>query len=379
MQLDPLASLIPALTATLSMLVSFAMPQPVSAEETHPTLTREHASGFARLTLRALTKEYPNKPEHVMAGPDDVKSPRVLHPAFYGSYDWHSSVHGHWMLVRLLRLYPDLPEAREIRTVLTEHLTAENLKVEAEYFARKESRPFERPYGWAWLLKLAEELHGWNDPDGAGMVTEPAAARGRSCREVSGVLSKADLSHSHRRPPKHRVRARVRSRLRLGGRQLPAEETGRGAGAGVLQLGRGRPGKVGAVRRGLLLTEPDGSGPDAESVARRRVPGLVREVPAGGRHGRTKTALLARDGGGPDGPATGPPGRTEPQPGVVHAEHRCGLPAGDRACVTLDLSASSHAQAGLGHVASGDYAGEHWLASFAVYLLTARSGTDSNR
>src|SRR5262245_6984388 len=95
----------------------------------------------------------------------EVQSPKALHPGFYGCFDWHSSVHGHWMLVRLLRLFPDLPEAEEIRGVLREHLTAENLKAEADYFGRKESRPFERPYGWAWLLKLAEELKGWDDPD----------------------------------------------------------------------------------------------------------------------------------------------------------------------------------------------------------------------
>ena len=132
MQLDPLASLIPALTATLSMLVFFMVPQPTRAEEPMPALTREQASGFARLALKGLGKEYPNKPEHVMAGPDDVKGPKALHPAFYGSYDWHSSVHGHWMLARLLRLFPDLPEGTEIRAVLAEHLTAENLKAEAE-------------------------------------------------------------------------------------------------------------------------------------------------------------------------------------------------------------------------------------------------------
>src|SRR5262249_25510457 len=105
----------------------------------------------------------PNKPEHVMAGSADVLGPRALHPAFFGCYDWHSSVHGHWMLVRLLRLFPDMPERMEITTVLRTHLTAQNLKSEADYFLRKESKSFERPYGWAWLLKLAEELHGWDD------------------------------------------------------------------------------------------------------------------------------------------------------------------------------------------------------------------------
>ena len=88
-----------------------------------------------------------------------------MHPAFFGSFDWHSSVHGHWMLVRLLRLFPDLPEKREIRAVLAEHLTAKNLKIEADYFNQPNRKSFERTYGWAWALKLAEELHTWDDAD----------------------------------------------------------------------------------------------------------------------------------------------------------------------------------------------------------------------
>lgn len=87
-----------------------------------------------------------------------MKSPRIVHPAFYGSFDWHSSVHGHWMLVCLLRLFPELPESKAIRQVLAEHLTAKKLQAEADYFDRKNTQSFERPYGWAWLLKLAEEL-----------------------------------------------------------------------------------------------------------------------------------------------------------------------------------------------------------------------------
>src|SRR5215210_8993191 len=120
-----------------------------------PALTKDQASAFARIALKVIAKEYPNKPEHVMGGPADVKGPRALHPAFYGSFDWHSSVHGHWMLVRLLRRFPDLAEGKDIRTVLNGHLTAANLKAEADYFAKTESKSFERPYGWAWLLKLA--------------------------------------------------------------------------------------------------------------------------------------------------------------------------------------------------------------------------------
>src|SRR5262249_32961797 len=88
-----------------------------------------------------------------------------MHPAFYGSFDWHSSVHGHWMLVRLLRLYPDLPERKQIRAVLAGHLTAKDLQTEAGYFTQPNRKSFERTYGWAWLFKLREELHTWDDPD----------------------------------------------------------------------------------------------------------------------------------------------------------------------------------------------------------------------
>src|SRR5579872_7376348 len=139
---------------------------PPAAQAGELKMTREQASAFARLALKGLQKEYPNKPADVLNGAKDVRPTRDIHPAFYGSFDWHSSVHGHWMLVRLLRLFPDLPEAGSIRKVLGKHLTADNLQVEADSFGRPNAASFERPYGWAWLLKLAEELHGWHDPDG---------------------------------------------------------------------------------------------------------------------------------------------------------------------------------------------------------------------
>src|SRR5439155_18876560 len=91
-------------------------------------LTAEHGSAFARLALKGIRKEYPNKPGDVLNGAADVKSPRAMHPAFYGSFDWHSSVHGHWMLVRVLRRFPDLAEKQQIRAALAEHLTAGNLR-----------------------------------------------------------------------------------------------------------------------------------------------------------------------------------------------------------------------------------------------------------
>ena len=108
----------PALVSKLSLLILLVMHQPSHSAEPSLVLNNDQASAFARLALKGLSKEYPNKPEHVLAGPVDLKAPAALHPAFYGSYDWHSSVHGHWMLVRLLRLFPDLKEEPEIRAVL---------------------------------------------------------------------------------------------------------------------------------------------------------------------------------------------------------------------------------------------------------------------
>ncbi len=218
MERTPVTIRFPTLMVPIAVLNLLVTPQPMEAGEPSPVLTKEQASAFARLALKGISKEYPNKPEHVLVGPADVKGPKALHPAFYGSYDWHSSVHGHWMLVRLLRLFPDLPEAAEIRAVLAAHLTAENLKAEADYFARKESKSFERPYGWAWLLKLAEELNGWDDPDAKVWAKNLRPLADVVVGALSGFLPQADLPDPNRRAPEHGVRAVVCPRLRPVGR-----------------------------------------------------------------------------------------------------------------------------------------------------------------
>jgi hypothetical protein len=137
--------------------------QTMRAAGTERSLTQAQASHFAALALKCVAKEYPNKPEHVMNDGRDVDNPRKLHPAFYGCYDWHSSVHGHWMLVRLLRTFPSLPETAQIRKALDANLKAENISGEVAYLKQPNRQSFERTYGWAWLLKLAEELAVWND------------------------------------------------------------------------------------------------------------------------------------------------------------------------------------------------------------------------
>jgi hypothetical protein len=122
------------------------------------TLTKELASHFARTALGHVTREYPNKLDHVLNGPEDARSPRDLHPIFYGSFDWHSCVHGYWTLARCLRRFPDIPEAEAIRALFDEQFTPEKVAGEVAYLARPSARGFERPYGWAWSLKLQSEL-----------------------------------------------------------------------------------------------------------------------------------------------------------------------------------------------------------------------------
>lgn len=123
-----------------------------------PVLDDATASAFARVALENIERPYPYKVDHLMTGPGDLAEPRSVHPVFYGSYDWHSSVHMHWLLVRLLALRPDLPEAPAIRAALDRQLRPEAMATELAYFQRSSARTFERPYGWAWLLRLQAEL-----------------------------------------------------------------------------------------------------------------------------------------------------------------------------------------------------------------------------
>ena len=127
-------------------------------------LTPEQASHLAKLPLACMQTDYPNKLGQTLGSKNDMGEPRNLHPAFYGCFDWHSAVHAHWSLVKLLKLFPELHESEEIRQKLQENITATNIMSEVAYFNRSDETSYERTYGWAWLLKLAEELHTWNDP-----------------------------------------------------------------------------------------------------------------------------------------------------------------------------------------------------------------------
>jgi len=337
------------------------------------TLTREQGSAFARLALKGVGKEYPNKPGHVLAGPADAKTPRALHPAFFGCFDWHSAVHGHWMLARLLRTFPDLPEAKDIRAVLAKHLTAENLKAEAEYFARADAKSFERPYGWVWLLKLAEELHGWDDPD--------ARQWSANLHPLAELIAERYISYFPKQT--YPIRSGVHSNTAFG--LTFAHDYARAVGNKKLQeaveeRARAYFGKDTDIP---ARWEPDGAdflSPSlCEADLMRRVlpPAAFREWFARFLPGtaRGEPASLFKPAEVTD--------RTDPQ--LVHLDGlnlsrawcmkgvAAALPTDDPARKVLLESATRHAEAALKHVASGDYAGEHWLASFAVHMLSAPS------
>ncbi len=148
----------------LLFLVSCSSPVPTSEMVWEPViLDLQQANRLATLPLKCLQHEYPNKLNQTLQDSSSLASPRDLHPSFYGCFDWHSSVHGHWMLVRLLKSFPQMDRAQEARDKLQANLASANVAQELLYFQRPQEKSFERTYGWAWLLKLSEELYTWED------------------------------------------------------------------------------------------------------------------------------------------------------------------------------------------------------------------------
>lgn len=334
-------------------------------------MTRDQASAFAKLALKAIQKEYPNKPADVLNSDKDIKSPKAMHPAFYGCFDWHSSVHGHWMLVRLLRLYPELPEAKEIRGALKENLTAKNLKTEADYFSQPNRQSFERTYGWAWLLKLAEELHGWDDPDGKEWT--------RNLQPLTDTIVARYLAFLPKQ--NYPIRTGVHPNTAFG-LMFALDYAKAVANKPLRELVEERSRTYFAKDSGIPAKwEPDGNDFFSPSLMEAD---LMRRVLAAKEYQDWLKRYLPELAKGEPKNLLEPvkvTDRTDPQ--LVHLD---GLNLSRAWCmqniakmlpndepsrkVLLD-SAAKHSEAGLAHVASGDYVGEHWLASFAVYLLTS--------
>jgi hypothetical protein len=334
-----------------------------------PTLSA-YSSDFARLVLNCIGREYPNKLDHVIEVASQVQSPRALHPAFYGCFDWHSAVHGHWMLLHLLRHSASMPEALEIRAALDKNLTQENILAEAVYFQQKGRASFERTYGWAWLLKLAEELHDWTDRDGqrwsqnlrplvAAVVdkyleflpkqTYPIRT-GVHPNTAFGLGLALDYARTTRDPKLAELIERRSRDYYLADANYPAwlEPGGEDFLSPALS-------EADLMRR--VLARSDFSEwfhrflPDLENGEPRNLltPAIVSD--------RTDGKLVHLDGLNLS--------RAWCMSSIASA-----LPEGDSAGAQLKTSAQLHAQAGLAHVTSGNYEGEHWLATFAVYMLS---------
>ncbi len=153
--------LLPLLFSTL-----LSVEKPDQLPKLGKPLSESQINAFARMALTNINREFPNKPSNVMQTEKDARLPSEMHPVFYGCFDWHSAVHGHWMLLRLLKLYPELEISHEIRKKLNTQFTSEKLNQEALYFQLKHNKSFERMYGWAWYLRLVTELIAWEDRDG---------------------------------------------------------------------------------------------------------------------------------------------------------------------------------------------------------------------
>jgi len=353
-------------------LLAALTPMPTPAAEPDGPLTKERASAFAKLALKGAAKEYPYKPGVVLAGEEDVKPPRAFHPAFYGCFDWHSAVHGHWLLVRVLKQYPDLPEAKEIRAVLNNHLTAENIKAEAAYFARKDAKSFERPYGWSWLLKLAEELHTWDDAD--------AKTWSANLKPLADLIAARYVEYFPKQT--YPIRSGVHSNTAFG--LAFAHDYARTVNDKKLRDAIEERAKAyyGKDADAPARWEPDGADFLSPSLCEADL--MRRVLPAAEFREWFHKYLPGAAKGQPAtlfAPAT-VTDRTDPQ--LVHLDGlnlsrawcmkgiASALPADDPARKVLLDSAAKHAEAGLKHVASGDYAGEHWLASFAVQMLSVK-------
>lgn len=341
------------------------------------------AERFARLALECVHKEYPNKISHVLSGDEDVRPPRELTPAFFGCFDWHSAVHGHWLLVRLARTYPEAPFAPQASEALARSLTAERAEAEARYLEGAGRVSFERPYGLAWLLQLAAELREWEDE------------RARSWSSVLVPLERTAKERLADWLPK------LTHPIRVGEHSQTAFALGlildwaRAAGDGEMEvLVVSRITDFYLEDRDCPLTyEPSGHDFLSPCLAEAD---LMRRILAPAEYAAWLGAFL------PSIPLDGGASWLEPaivtdpgDPKLAHLDGlnlsrawmlegmAAGLPPEDPRLPAIRDTAREHRERGLAAVTGEHYEGGHWLGSFATYLVTGRGlpagGEDRSR
>jgi hypothetical protein len=336
---------------------------------TLPILSVAHATRFADLALANVVREYPNKPDHVLASPDDLRAPRALHPSFYGSYDWHSCVHMHWLLVRVRRLFPRLPQRADIDVLLDRHFAPQAIAAEIAYLAAPETRAFERTYGWAWLLKLADELARSDDDDARRWFAQLAPLAAAFVNRYLAYLPQATYP----------IRYGIHPNSAFG--LMFALDHARSCGARALgEMADAKARAWFADDRSVPASwEPSGSDFFSPALIEADLMRRVLDPPGFARwltgflpdlaHGEPATLFV---------PAT-VSDRTDPQ--IVHLDGlnlsrawcwrgiAAALPADDARRVPAREAAAVHLTAGLAGVEAADYVGAHWLATFAALAL----------
>jgi hypothetical protein len=336
-------------------------------------LNQNRASRFARLVLAGLHREYPSKLDHVLNDEAALQPPRRLHPAFFGCFDWHSAVHGHWVLARLVRLTPALPEAHEIRTALAQSLTPENIAGEVAYLSRPNTGTFERTYGWAWLLKLAEELGRGHQTRELSRVLEPLTAA--FVRRYLDYLPRADY------PIRTGVHASSAFGLAFAHDYAVAT-----AHKGLHELVEAKAlAFFGRDADYPAHLEPGGADFFSPALMEAELMRRVLPAPEFGHWferflpgaGRSQPANLFEPAAVSD--------RADLQ--IVHLDglnlsrawclrnlsRARSLQGAASVAAALKAAADRHLAASLPHVCSSEYAGEHWLATFAVLAITAEA------
>ena len=329
-------------------------------------LTPGIASQFARIALGHVGREYPNKLDHVLESPADARGPRDLHPIFYGSFDWHSCVHGYWLLASLLRREPSIPEAGAIRALFSEAFTPANVAGEVAYLKRAASRGFERPYGWGWLLKLQAELMA--QPDRRWAATHQPLATVFADR-FRDFLPKAHY------PIRTGVHSSTAFAIALAQDYAVAA---RDAALTALFTEKARAWYL--ADRDAQAWEPSGdeflSATLMEAECLRRLlpreefgPWLAAFLPRAAQRQPASLFTPATVSDRSDGKIAHLDGLNFSR-AWCWREIAATLPAGDLLAAVAEATADEHMAASLPHVA-GDYMGEHWLASFALLALTA--------
>jgi Protein of unknown function (DUF2891) len=352
------------------------MPGAVDAQN---QFNEKAAERFAKLALACVHKEYPNHITHTLNSDEDVAPPRRLTPAFYGCYDWHSSVHGHWLLVRLVRTFPDASFVSAARMALRQSLTAENTAQETNYLRGEGRASFERPYGLAWLLQLAAELDEWNDPEAKELADNLDPLVRVALERLGNWLPK--LANPVR------IGEHDQTAFALG-LMLDYAHTARQRDFVLLVNSRARLYFLND-KNCPLAYEP--SGEDFLSpclgeadVMRRVLPNtefahwlhhFLPQIPTS-TNGEWLRPVVSPD---PSDPKLAHLDGLNLSRAWMLAGIASALPKTDKRVGAITAAAEAHTRAGLAAVTGEHYEGGHWLGSFAVYLVTGRGIPNEQR